>query len=272
MPAASECGDGEVRSMNNDSMRLVLAGGMIALLVLSAAAWRAVRGPIPAPAETGASQGRSGADAHLGSEPETPTREQSEAAFGEDAVPIFAEDPAAGPYLVALRIPEPIWGEKLFVCDGTGSPLEEIVPDRDGDQSVGPLTPGRYGVFCGGTEIGAFRLYGNASLGQTEGRLWTDGEVLYVERFVPGEARLTLRFSKPGYYSLRLCDQLGREWNRDLYIPESERPNRGSFYEKILEFRGLPAGRYTAVYRGTPVGQTEIRSGETSDLDLMLDK
>ena len=45
--------------MNNDSMRLVLAGGMIGLLMLSAAAWYAVRGParrapaVPAQKETG---------------------------------------------------------------------------------------------------------------------------------------------------------------------------------------------------------------------------
>lgn len=258
--------------MNNDSMRLVLAGGMIGLLMLSAAAWYAVRGParrapaVPAQKETGEIAPASG--------PRTEERgtEATEAAFGEDAVPIFAENETdAGPFTVALRVPEAVWGEKLFVCDGNGCPLEEIVPDRDGDQTLGPLAPGRYGVYRGQTEIGSFRLYGNASLGETAGRLWTDGELLCVERFIPGTLRLRLTLPKPGYYSLRLCDPVGRAWNRDLYIPEGERPNAGQAYGRTLEFLGLPPGAYTLVYRQTPLGQTEIRAEETAELALVID-
>ena len=256
--------------MNNDSMRLVLAGGMIGLLMLSAAAWYAVRGPAPrapaAPArnETGELVPASGprTEEH-GTEP-------TEAAFGEDAVPIFAGD-EAGPFAVALRVPEAVWGEKLFVCDGDGCPLEEIVPDRDGDQTLGPLPPGRYGVYRGQTEIGAFRLHGNAALGETAGRLWTDGELLYLERFVPGTARLRLTLPKPGYYSLRLCDPVGRAWNRDLYIPERERPNAGQAYGRTLEYRGLPPGSYTLVYRSTPLGQIEVRAEETAELAAVIE-
>ena len=258
--------------MNNDSMRLVLAGGMIGLLMLSAAAWYAVRGParrapaVPAQKETG--------EIAPVSEPPAEERgaEATEAAFGEDAVPIFAENETdAGPFTVALRVPEAVWGEKLFVCDGNGCPLEAIVPDRDGDQTLGPLAPGRYGVFRGETEIGAFRLCGNAALDETSGRLWTDGELLYVERFLPGAAKLDLTLPKSGYYSLRLCDPVGRAWNRDLYVPESERPNAGQAYERTLEFRGLPPGTYTLVYRHAPLGQTEVRAGETAELALVIE-
>lgn len=269
--------------MNNDSMRLVLAGGMIGLLMLSAAAWYAVRGPAPraaaaARAETAVPAAASGSRSGEAGAAETG------AAFGEDAAPIFAEDgqagensaaelddPAAGPFTVALRVPEAIRGEKLFVCDETGSPLEEILPDRDGDQTLGPLAPGRYRVFRGETEIGAFRLRTNAALDGTEGRLWTDGELLYVERFVPGTARLLLTLPKPGYYSFRLCDPVGRTWNRDLYIPEGEHPNAGRSYARPLEFRGLPPGAYTFVYRSTPLGQLEVRAEETTEIAFTID-
>lgn len=259
-------------------MRLVLAGGMIGLLVLSAAAWRAVRGSAPQaparasdPAAVAVSRAsdREGGEA-LASREAGGTAEPTEAAFGENAVPIFAEDAtaeegsAAGPFVVALRVTEAIWGEKLFLCDGTGSPLEEIPPNRDGDLSLGPLAPGRYGVFRGETEIGAFRLYGNAALGEAEGRLWTDGELLHLERFLSGTAGLDLTLDAPGYYSFRLCDQAGREWTRDLYIPDSERPNQGQAYRRTVEFQGLPEGLYTLVYRNTPLGRVEVRAGETA--------
>ena len=59
--------------------------------------------------------------------------------------------------------------------------MEEIPPNRDGDLSLGPLAPGCYGVCRGETVIGAFRLCGNAALGEAEGRLWTDGELLYLD-------------------------------------------------------------------------------------------
>lgn len=264
--------------MKTDSMRLVLAGGMIGLLVLSAAAWQAVRGPaLPTQgAEPGAAVSRAtdpegGAALASGAG----TAERTEAAFGEAAAPIFAEDDTAAepaaPYVVALRVMEAIWGEKLFVCDGDGCPLEEIAPDRDGDQSLGPLAPGRYGVFRGGTKIGSFRLFSNAALGETEGRLWTDGELLYVERFIPGTARLSLTLVQPGYYSFRLCDRVGRTWTRDLYIPDSAQPDRGQGYGRTLEFRGLPAGTYTLVYRDAPLGQTEVRAGETAEFEWTID-
>ena len=255
--------------MNTDSMRLVLAGGMIGLLMLSAAAWYAVRGPggrAPLPAAA-AETGASGAGSEASGAVEPVAALETGGAFGEAAAAIFAEDdPDAGPFTVALRVPEAVWGEKLFICDGTGSPLEEIVPDRDGDQSLGPLAPGRYKVCRGETEVGAFRLYGNASLGETVGRLWTDGELLWLERFEPGTARLLLTLPHPGYYSLRLCDRVGRAWNRDLYIPEGEHPNAGQAYDRSLEFRGLPPGAYTLVYRSTPIGQLEVRAGETAEL------
>ena len=266
--------------MKTDSMRLVLAGGMIGLLVLSAAAWQAVRGLATPPEEpeTGARAVSQAAEpvgeAALVTREADSTAERTEAAFGEAAVPIFAEDDTAaepaGPYVVALRVTEAIWGEKLFVCDEAGCPLEEIAPDRDGDQSLGPLSPGRYGVFRGGTKIGSFRLFHNAALGETEGRLWTDGELLYVERYVPGTARLRLTLARPGYYSFRLCDRVGREWTRDLYIPEGEWPDQGGGYERALEFQGLPPGLYTLVYNGAPAGQTEVRAGETVEFEWTI--
>lgn len=269
--------------MNNDSMRLVLAGGMIGLLVLSAAAWRAVRGPAAADPSR-ASDREAGIAASLAPDAEhaaavatlpkgerRETAEETEAAFGAEAVPIFGEDVDAGLYLVALRVTEAVRGEKLFVCDGAGSPLEEIAPDRDGDQTLGPLAPGRYRVFRGEAEIGAFCLRSDAALEETEGRLWTDGELLCLERFVPGAARLDLTLPRPGYYSLRLCDRVGREWTRDLFIPDSARPDRNRAYGRTLEFRGLPEGLYTLVYAGSPLGQVEVRAGETAEFEGTID-
>ena len=255
--------------MKTDSMRLVLAGAMIGLLVLSAAAWSAVRGPAATrpPARDG-----DGAALISAERPGTAGAEPTEEVFGEAAVPIFAGDEtSAGPFPVTLRVTEALWGEKLFVCDGAGCPLEEILPNRDGDQTRGPLAPGRYGIFRGGTEIGAFRLRGDGSLGETEGRLWTDGTILCLERFVSGTVRLRLTLSVPGYCSCRLCDPVGRAWTRDLYIPERERADPEGGFQRVLEFQGLPEGSYTLVYRNAPLARTEIRAGETAELALTIE-
>lgn len=285
--------------MNSDSIRLAWAGAMIGVLALTATMAARSRPPtVRRAGETTAAL--LAAESRQASEPagagdffdpegeaipamaeqtkteqskteQTKTEqtgaEQSEAEQSE-AEQAGAE---AGPFAVALRVTEPILGERLFLCDGSGSPLEELEPDEEGDAVLGPLPPGRYGVCVGAEEIGSFRLLANAALDEAAGRLWTDGELLHLERFVPGTARLRLRLAEPGYYTLLLFDRDGRSWGRDLYIAEDARPEEAEGWLRSLDFRGLPPGLYTVVRRAAPLGQLEVRAGETAVLELRIE-
>lgn len=280
--------------MNSDSIRLAWAGAMIGVLALTAT--MAARSRPPTVRRAGETTA-----ALLAAE----SRQASEPAGAGDffdpegeAIPAMAEQTKteqskteqtkteqtgaeqseaeqagaeAGPFAVALRVTEPILGERLFLCDGSGSPLEELEPDEEGDAVLGPLPPGRYGVCVGAEEIGSFRLLANAALDEAAGRLWTDGELLHLERFVPGTARLRLRLAEPGYYTLLLFDRDGRSWGRDLYIAEDARPEEAELWLRSLDFRGLPPGLYTVVRRTAPLGQLEVRAGETAVLELRIE-
>ena len=263
--------------MNRDSIQLAWAGALIGVLALTAV-FAAGLNP---PAVSGAPGEGSSAAAGL-----AVGREEA----SEAAVPVFAEepeparrteepageeavgDPAAGPFLVALRIPDPVTGERLFVCGEDGCPLEQVLPDADGDAVLGPLRPGRYSLSRGDTEVGVFRLGDNAALTEAEGRLWTDGELLYLERWVCGALRLDLSLPKPGYYSFQLWDENGRKRTADLYIPPEATPDREGRWGRALEFRGLAPGLYTLSRSRTPLLQIEVRAAQTAEAALTVGK
>ena len=274
--------------MNRDSFRLALTGVLIGALALSAtvtarlipparvedgpeAALRAESAPedeaVPAmateapPTEAALTEAAPTENAETAPAPDT----EAETAAGE------ADDPTAGPFRVALQIPDPIPGERLFLCDALGCPLEEVTADREGDAVLGPLAPGRYGLWRGETEAGSFRLKRNAALADAAGRLWTDGEVLRLERFVPGTVRLYCTVEDPGYYTLLLCDRDGRTRRGDLYVSDSAAPNEDGRWERTVEFGGLAPGLYTAVRRNTPLGQVEVRAAEIAELRLRIE-
>ena len=248
--------------MNRESMALTLSGLLLGVLALSATVVAGLRPPDrgTAPGASGLLEtGPAGETGLPGGETEAvqawapePTRETE------------PEDPGAGPYLVVLRVNDPVPGERLFLCGEDLCPLAEVEPDSRGEAVLGPIAPGRYVLCRGQTAVGSFRLRGNAALTEAEGRLWTDGELLYLERFCPGTARLTVRLAQPGCYSLQLWDRDGRVWTRELYGLEDSRV-------RTVEFGGLPPGLYTAVWRGTPLGQVEVAAGLTAEASLSVE-
>lgn len=253
--------------MNKESVRLALAGATIGVLALSATVF--ARFCPPEREESAA----------LAAERETLPAAVPAESFAElDAVPVLADleptgdDPNAGPFLISLRVPDPVPGEKLFVCDERGCPLEGIEPDREGDVAVGPFGPGRYSIQRGQTELGSFRLHDNASLSEATGRAWTDGERLYFERFVPGTVRLSVTVRKTGYYALWLCDRDGRTWRRELFVSEKTPQDAAGVWVQALDFQGLPPGLYTATRRNQTLGQVELPAGETAVLEIEIDK
>ena len=152
--------------MNRDSIRLAWAGTAIGVLVLSAVVFADARPP--------ARREERG----TGTEPAAAT---APADFGGEAVAALAQESGgAETFAVRLRAEDPIPGERLFLCDAAGCPLEELEPDADGGAALGPLAPGSYGIWRGATEIGCFRLLADGALGETAGRLWTDGRFLHL--------------------------------------------------------------------------------------------
>ena len=234
--------------MNRESAGLVLTGALLGVLALSATVFARLFPPareetVPAPAMSTAAF----------------------AAVRETAAPAVQEQTGAEQEAVPVL-------EKLFVCDGLGCPLAGIEPDLDGDASVGPLPPGRYSIQRGQTEIGSFTLLENAALSEAEGRAWTDGERLYVERFTPGTVRLTVRLHATGRYTLELRDRDGRSWSRELFIPPGAQADAAGAWVRVLDFQGLPPGLYTAARQNHPLGQTELAAGEIAALEVEIDK
>ena len=253
--------------MNKESMALTLAGGLIGILALSAGAFAELH---PPKAET--------LPAALAGETEPASAAAWMAGEASDAaLPVLAEpEPAvgeteAGARSVAVSASDPIPGEKLFVCDSLGCPLEGIELNGAGKAVLGPFAPGCYSVQRGQTEVGSFRLEADGSLSETAGRVWTDGEQLLLERFIPGTARLTVTLGKPGYYTVTLCDRDGRARNRDLYIPEGTPPEGNGTWVRVLDVQGLAPGLYTAVQRNLPLGQVEVPAGEIGELAITID-
>lgn len=241
--------------MNEYSTRLAWAGAMIGVLALTATVFANTRPPEKTD-PTAAT---------------LPPALVEEAAHTEAVAAVMApETETAGPFLVALRVEAlPLEGQ-VFLCDANGSPIEAVQPDGSGDVALGPLRSGVYSLWRTGTELGRFRLLQNASLDETQGQLWTDGELLHLERFLPGTAAIRLTVQERGFYSFTLYDRNGRQWNRDLFIPDSALPERGLAFVRTLEFRGLPAGLYTLVRRETPILQVLVQAGERTEAEATI--
>ena len=254
--------------MKRESVLLTLAGVTLGVLALSASMLARLH-PLTPEEST----------AVLAAEWETlPAVLPAETFADAEVVQVMAEldptedDPNAGPFLISLRVPDPAPGEKLFVCDEMDCPLEEIVLDQDGDAAVGPFAPGRYSIQSGQTELGSFRLHDNASLSDATGRAWTDGERLYLERFIPGTVRLTVTVHKTGYFAVWLCDRNGKSWRKELYVSEKTQRDADGAWVQILDFQGLPPGLYTATRRNQTLGQVELPAGETVQMQIQIDK
>lgn len=241
--------------MNRESMRLAWVGAALGLTVLSAA--------LAAKNHPPARQAETGTSAALPA--------QTEVFEAEAAAVLAPESEAVGSFAFTLQAVELPPEPKLFLCDGAGCPLEEIVFDGSGAADLGPLSPGRYGVFRGNTELGGFRLPDSGAPAETTGRLWTDGTRLYLERSAVGTARFTVRLPGPGYWSFQLWDRDGRGRSGDLYVPDSALPDRGRDYLRSLEFPGLPPGLYTLARENRPLLQLTVRAGETAEAELRIE-
>lgn len=181
--------------MKNDSIRLAWVGALLAILALSASFFARVRPQARPAGSAGAGETASGtADA---------ARLRESEAFGEEAAAAMATLPeqgsapaprtgdkpetasgrgaetAPGRFSVRLRRGGAGTGERLFLCDGAGCPLE--APDPDPEALLGPLAPGRYLLTDGGRELGAFTLGPDGALLESSGRLRTDGAGLILE-------------------------------------------------------------------------------------------
>ncbi len=244
--------------MNDYSTRLAWAGAMIGALALTATVFANSRPP-GKPSDTTA--------------PTLPALVAEPVESTEEVAAVMAPETmeTAGPFLIALRVEElPLEG-RLFLCDASGCPIEEAKPYGTGDVTLGPVFSGVYSLWRDGTELGGFRLLQNASLDEARGQLWTDGELLHFERFCPGTASIRLTLRQKGFFSFTLYDRNGRQWNRDLFIPDSALPERGLAYVRTLEFRGLRAGTYTLVRRETPILQVLVQAGERTEAEATVE-
>lgn len=252
--------------MQSYSIRLACVGAMIGVLTLSATAvvnLTSLRSRAPTP-ETGALTEPS--------EPQSPEGPVLELLPGLSLLPLsMAEAPEADSvdapeYRVALQIGEGL-DRRLFLCDRLGNPLSPVTPDESGAADLGPLRPGCYTVCAGSQVLGAFQLADNAAVPQATGRLWTDGEILHLEKYCPGQAEVLLTLKGPGYYSFRLVDDNGRLWIQDLFIPASALPDQGTDYLRTVCFPGLPEGRYTLVHRNYPLLQFRVSPGTVTRVE-----
>lgn len=209
------------------------------------------------PAETGDDET---ADAETG----TACSDPAETGDGE-AAEAFVQNA----WYAALRVETPTAG-RIFVCDLRGSPLCAAVPDAEGDAALGPLPPGRYALYAENERLGSFRLTEDAALDEAAGRLWTDGEMLHLEAFRPGQAELSLTLPASGYYSLALVDDDGRRWTKDVFIPSDARPEQAGSYLRTLDFFGLPEGRYTLVWNRRPILQFPVLAGGVAQIPVAL--
>jgi hypothetical protein len=267
--------------MSSYSIRLAAVGTVIGVLTLTAAAYANRAAPpsaettvLAAAAEPGTAHETKTAGAE--GTAEFLTAETADAETGTACSdPAETEDGEAAEAFVqnawyaALRVETPTAG-RIFVCDLRGSPLCAAVPDAEGDAALGPLPPGRYALYAENERLGSFRLTEDAALDEAAGRLWTDGEMLHLEAFRPGQAELSLTLPASGYYSLALVDDDGRRWTKDVFIPSDARPEQAGSYLRTLDFFGLPEGRYTLVWNRRPILQFPVLAGGVAQIPVAL--
>ena len=234
--------------MSMDSIRLAAVGAMIGVLTLTAAAY-ANRGGGERPASESPPQ-----TAAVCAAPTDDTRDDG--VWGGQAAEAFAPEKR----YAALRL-DVEGGLSLSLCTLDGTVIASLEPDADGDVALGPITPGRYAISSGQEQLGSFRMYDNAALGEAGGRLWTDGEVLHLADYLPGQAEISVTLPAAGYYSFALVDDNGLRRTSDIFIPSSARPDEGRSFLRTLEFYGLPEGRYTLVHRKLPLLQFRVLAG-----------
>lgn len=279
--------------MSSYSIRLAAVGTVIGVLTLTAAAYANRAAPpsaettvLAAAAEPGTAHetktsGAEGtaefltaeaADAETGTACSDPADAETGNACTDPAETGDGEAAEAfvqNAWYAALRVETPTAG-RIFVCDLRGSPLCAAVPDAEGDAALGPLPPGRYALYAENERLGSFRLTEDAALDEAAGRLWTDGEMLHLEAFRPGQAELSLTLPASGYYSLALVDDDGRRWTKDVFIPSDARPEQAGSYLRTLDFFGLPEGRYTLVWNRRPILQFPVLAGGVAQIPVAL--
>ncbi len=245
--------------MNRYSTQLLLAGAMLGTLVLSAAGLARAGAPRSVPT----------------AEPVLLTAQRVDDALWDEpaaAAAAFGSEDRGGPFDVILRLDTVRSPGRLAVCDEAGFPLTLVESDASGEARLGPLMPGKYGLYSDGTCIGSFLLLQTAAVERADGRLWTDGTLLHLTDRPTGEAMLRLELSCPGYYSLYLVDRLGQRTQQDLFIPKDESPDPDGVWRRTMCFRGLQEGVYTAVYAKNPLAQFRVVPGAAAEACLSLER
>lgn len=267
--------------MSSYSIRLAAVGTVIGVLTLTAAAYANRAAPpsaettvLAAAAEPGTAHETKTAGAEGTAEFLTAQTADAETGIARSDPAETGDGEAAEAFVqnawyAALRVETPTAG-RIFVCDLRGSPLCAAVPDAEGDAALGPLPPGRYALYAENERLGSFRLTEDAALDEAAGRLWTDGEMLHLEAFRPGQAELSLTLPASGYYSLALVDDDGRRWTKDVFIPSDARPEQAGSYLRTLDFFGLPEGRYTLVWNRRPILQFPVLAGGVAQIPVAL--
>ena len=175
---------------------------------------------------------------------------------------------SAGPFLVAMRAGENV-PDRIFLGDDLGSPLEQVEFNADGEAALGPVPPGIYTVVAGTEELGRFRLPESAVPDEVSGQLWTEGEVLHLESYVPGTVEAEIAFSAPGLYTVRLTGA-GGEYRADVFVSERERPAALGCWRRTFRFPGLPAGVYALFLEETRLTGLIVRPGAVCTVSAAL--
>ena len=274
--------------MNRYSIHLACLGAVLGLLTVSAAAvggMAARRDAARKAADRQSAEAAVFAEADPAADPESEDRQPvpaSDSARTDGTVRVFdpEEDAAAfapqeaqpadgSSYLVALRIHRRPIPARLVLSDAAGNEAE-IVPDAAGDAVLGPIPPGTYTVLADGAILGRFLLLPDAVLADTEGELWTDGELLHLSDYAAGRAELLLSFPRPGRYSLRLSSSFGGLRIIQAEIPETAARDSAGVWRRAVSLCGLRPGSYVLSIGDEPLCSFVLEAGETVFRDAAL--
>ena len=243
----------ELIQMNRYSLRLAWVGTLIGVLTLSAVAIANL-----SRAEARAARRNPGPAAPS----QTAALETAAELWEEPAAQVFAPGDGDCSCLLCFSGTDAAGAYELL--DLQGRSFGTIRPDSNLESLLGPLPPGRYQLTGDGTSLGSFRITEEEGIEETGGRLWTDGERLWLETFCPGAAEIRLQLPHPGYFSYQLVDDLGRQWTRDVFLSDRTPPDPDGLYRRVLRYDGLPEGRYTLVEAGQPLTQFRVLAGGTA--------